>query len=170
MTTISPKLGTEIKGVQLSHLNDAGKDEVALLASQRGVLVFRDQDLIAKGPEYLTKYVSHYGTLHIHPTSGAPQGHPDIHSVLTGDSKEDPFQTRNRLVGFHTDVSYELNPTGVSFLAVTNILKLVEVILFLLITLKLTIVCHLSSKKSYKTCTPFIVVLSKQIMLLSKEV
>ncbi|KAI5961154.1 hypothetical protein CANMA_003928 [Candida margitis] len=123
ITTLSPKLGTEIKGVQLSQLNDAGKDEVALLASQRGVLVFRDQDLIDRGPEFLTKYVNHYGPLHIHPTSGAPQGHPDIHSVLTGDTKEDPFQTRNRLVGFHSDVSYELNPTGVSFLAVTNIPK-----------------------------------------------
>lgn len=123
VTTISPKLGTEIKGVQLTQLNDAGKDEVALLASQRGVLVFRDQDLIAKGPEYLTNYVSHYGRLHIHPTSGAPQNHPDIHSVLTGDTKEDPFEKRNRLVGFHSDVSYELNPTGVSFLAVTNIPK-----------------------------------------------
>lgn len=122
-TNLSPKLGTEIRGIQLSELNDAGRDQVALLASQRGVLVFRDQDLIDKGPENLVEYVSHYGTPHIHPTSGAPKGNPDIHSVLTGDTKEDAFSTRNNLVVWHSDVSYELNPTAVSFLAVTNIPK-----------------------------------------------
>ncbi|EMG50423.1 JLP1 Alpha-ketoglutarate-dependent sulfonate dioxygenase [Candida maltosa Xu316] len=122
-TNVSPKLGTEITGIQLSQLNDAAKDEVALLAAQRGVLIFRDQDLIGKGPEFLTDYARHYGTLHIHPTSGAPKDHPDIHTVLSGGIKQDPFETRNNLVGFHSDVSYELNPTALSFLAVTNIPK-----------------------------------------------
>ena len=112
---ISPKLGTEIKGIQLSQLNDA-KDEVALLAAQRGVLVFRDQDFIDKGPEFVTKYVSHYGPLHIHPTSGAPKDHPDIHVVLSGDTKEYPFEKKTNLVALHSDVSYELNPTALSFL------------------------------------------------------
>ncbi|CAK9439226.1 uncharacterized protein LODBEIA_P34500 [Lodderomyces beijingensis] len=122
-TNLSPKLGTEIKGIQLSQLDDAGKDEVALLASQRGVLVFRDQDLIAKGPQNLVDYVKHYGTPHIHPTSGAPKEQPDIHVVLTGDTKEDPFATKNNLVQWHSDVSYELNPTAISLLSVTNIPK-----------------------------------------------
>ncbi|CAI5758707.1 unnamed protein product [Candida verbasci] len=120
VSNISPKLGTEIKGIQLSQLNAAAKDELALLAAQREVLVFRDQDFISKGPEYVTDYVRHYGELHIHPTSGAPKNYPDIHSVLTGNTDEDPFQKRTNLVAYHSDVSYELNPTAVSFLAVTN--------------------------------------------------
>ena len=37
----------------MSQLNDAAKDEVALLAAQRGVLVFRDQDFIDKGQSLL---------------------------------------------------------------------------------------------------------------------
>lgn len=37
---ITPRIGTEIRGVQLSQLSKAGLDEVALLAAERGVLVF----------------------------------------------------------------------------------------------------------------------------------
>jgi sulfonate dioxygenase len=37
---ITPRIGTEIRGVQLSQLSEAGLDEVALLAAERGVLVF----------------------------------------------------------------------------------------------------------------------------------
>ncbi|KAG7664160.1 uncharacterized protein J8A68_002298 [[Candida] subhashii] len=121
VNNLSPKLGTEISGVQLSELTDAGKDELALLASQRGVLVFRDQDFISKGPKYLTEYTKHFGNVHIHPTSGAPKDVPDVHVVLSGDTKEDVFAKRTNLVQFHSDVSYELQPTAVSFLAVTNI-------------------------------------------------
>lgn len=40
LDNITPRIGTEIKGVQLSKLSKAGLDEVALLAAQRGVLVF----------------------------------------------------------------------------------------------------------------------------------
>lgn len=37
---ITPRIGTELRGVQLSRLSKAGLDEVALLAAERGVLVF----------------------------------------------------------------------------------------------------------------------------------
>ena len=43
-TRLTPRVGTEIKGLQLSQLNDAQKNELALLVAERGVLVFRDQD------------------------------------------------------------------------------------------------------------------------------
>ena len=59
--------------------------------------------------------------MHIHPTSGAPKDHPDIHVVLSGDTKEYPFEKKTNLVALHSDVSYELNPTALSFLAATNI-------------------------------------------------
>jgi sulfonate dioxygenase len=37
---ITPRIGTEIRGVQLSQLSVEGLDQLALLAAQRGVLVF----------------------------------------------------------------------------------------------------------------------------------
>lgn len=37
---ITPRIGSEIRGVQLSALSKAGLDQVALLAAERGVLVF----------------------------------------------------------------------------------------------------------------------------------
>ena len=40
LTNITPRIGTEIRGIQLSQLPSAGLDEVALLAAERGVLVF----------------------------------------------------------------------------------------------------------------------------------
>lgn len=37
---MTPRIGTEISGVQLSQLSPAGLDQVALMAAERGVLVF----------------------------------------------------------------------------------------------------------------------------------
>jgi sulfonate dioxygenase len=48
---ISPYIGTEITGVQISQLNDAGLDEIALYAAQRKLLVFRDQDFKDLSPD-----------------------------------------------------------------------------------------------------------------------
>lgn len=38
--TITPRIGTEVSGVQLSQLTSEGLDQVALLAAKRGVVVF----------------------------------------------------------------------------------------------------------------------------------
>lgn len=40
LQNITPRIGTEIRGVQLSELSAAELDEVALLAAERGVLAF----------------------------------------------------------------------------------------------------------------------------------
>jgi alpha-ketoglutarate-dependent taurine dioxygenase len=37
VTKLTPRIGTEIKGVQLSELTDIQKDELALLIAERGV-------------------------------------------------------------------------------------------------------------------------------------
>jgi sulfonate dioxygenase len=41
---LTPRIGTEIDGIQLSALTDAQKNELALLIAERGVVVFRNQD------------------------------------------------------------------------------------------------------------------------------
>ena len=40
VTDITPRIGTEIRGVQISKLSSEGLDEIALLAAERGVVVF----------------------------------------------------------------------------------------------------------------------------------
>ncbi|KAK6463757.1 Fe(II)-dependent sulfonate/alpha-ketoglutarate dioxygenase-like protein [Scheffersomyces coipomensis] len=118
---ITPKLGSEVRGVQLSQLDDQGKDELALLIAQRGVVVFRDQDFASKGPEFVVNYARHFGRLHIHPTSGAPRGFPELHITYRRPDAgefERVFANSTNAVSYHSDVSYELQPPGVTFFSV----------------------------------------------------
>lgn len=111
---ISPYLGTEISGVQISQLSKEGLDELALLTAQRKVVIFRDQDFKDIGverqieiarygesdapqrpPRSLTKALyRHYGPIQIHPTSGNAKGHPEFH---VGESSRKYSQNSNRL-------------------------------------------------------------------------
>jgi len=43
-TDLTPATGSELRGAQLSSLNDRGKDQLALPAAQRKVLVFSNQN------------------------------------------------------------------------------------------------------------------------------
>jgi sulfonate dioxygenase len=65
-TKLTPLVGTEIRGLQLSQLTDVQKDELALLIAERGVVVFRDQDFKDIGPEKQKAFGSYFGKLHIH--------------------------------------------------------------------------------------------------------
>lgn len=120
---ITPKFGSEIVGggIQLSQLDDKGKDELALLVAQRGVVVFRDQDFAKHGPEFVVNYGKHFGRLHIHPTSGAPRGFPELHITYRRPDEGEfarIFSNRTTNVGWHSDVSYELQGPGVTFFSV----------------------------------------------------
>ncbi|KAM9904396.1 hypothetical protein OXX79_002782 [Metschnikowia pulcherrima] len=115
------KSQNEVRGVQISDLTNAGKDELALLVAQRGVVVFRDQDWARKGPEFITEYGRYFGKLHIHQTSGAPKGFPELHITYRKPEDDEGFKkhiTKNNYVQWHSDVSYELQPPGTTFFAV----------------------------------------------------
>jgi len=133
---LSPKFGTVIEGIQLSSLNEAGKDELALLTAERGVLVFRNQDFANLGPQGAVDYGKFFGPLHIHPASGHPKGFPELHVVYRGpenthhslkvkakDSNHRPTAAESTgrlpsisLVARHSDVTYEINPPSTTFL------------------------------------------------------
>ncbi|CCE72833.1 Piso0_000430 [Millerozyma farinosa CBS 7064] len=117
---ITPKLGTEVRGVQLSQLSDSGKDELAYFVAQRGLVVFRDQDFVDKGPDFASQFGKYFGPLHIHPTSGAPKNYPEFHIVYrrADEGFQSPFFKRNNLIQWHSDVSYELQPPGITFFTV----------------------------------------------------
>ncbi|KAF2717109.1 putative alpha-ketoglutarate-dependent sulfonate dioxygenase [Polychaeton citri CBS 116435] len=60
---LTPYIGTELEGVQLSELTADQKDELALLAAERGVVFFRNQNLDIDQQYTLTK---HYGIMNYH--------------------------------------------------------------------------------------------------------
>ena len=95
---ISPYLGTEVTGVQISELSKEGLDELALFAAERKVLLFRDQDFKDLSPDRqieITRWVHrlkgfltdaderelnrHFGPIQKHPTSGNVKGYPEFH-------------------------------------------------------------------------------------------
>jgi alpha-ketoglutarate-dependent taurine dioxygenase len=116
----SPKFGTEVKGIQLSTLTDAGKNDLAKFVAERGVVIFRNQDLASKGPEFAAKFGEYFGPQHIHPTSGAPASTSQIHIVYRPLNGAPPYEStlkkKNKALGFHSDVSYEKQPPAITFL------------------------------------------------------
>ncbi|KAK9380401.1 uncharacterized protein V2V93DRAFT_370575 [Kockiozyma suomiensis] len=122
--SLTPKFGTEIRGVQLSELSSAGKDELARFVAERGVVVFREQDLRDKPIDWLLEYASHFGRNHIHPTSGAPKGYPEVHlvyrSATAKASEHDFFQNHISSTAWHSDVTYERQPPGTTFLGILD--------------------------------------------------
>ncbi|KAJ3316149.1 hypothetical protein HDU93_004585, partial [Gonapodya sp. JEL0774] len=111
---LTPNIGTELHGIQLNNLTDKQKDELALLAAERGVVFFRDQDINVDEQLALGRY---YGPLHTHHTTGSPKGYPEVHVVYADEKSRDQFATGYpRLRLWHTDVSYERQPPGVTTL------------------------------------------------------
>lgn len=117
---LTPKFGTEVTGIQLSKLDSAGRDELARVVAERGVVAFRDQDLADLSIEDALKFGSHFGRHHIHPSSGQPEGFPEIHLVHVSATESANaariFETRTSSVAWHSDVTYEKQPPGTTFL------------------------------------------------------
>ncbi|OCF55428.1 sulfonate dioxygenase [Kwoniella mangroviensis CBS 10435] len=115
---LSPHLGTEIIGLQLSEFTDQQKDELGLLIVERTVVFFRDQNITPQEQLELGKW---YGVPEVHPT--AARVHKDLPGVtiisdeiaktngLEPDYKS-PFGTQN----WHTDLTHEPQPPGVTHL------------------------------------------------------
>ncbi|KAJ5703160.1 hypothetical protein N7488_010708 [Penicillium malachiteum] len=100
---LTPKIGSEVTGIQLSKLNSAGKDQLALLVAQRKALDFG----------------GYFGRHHIHPTSGSPEGYPEIHLVHRNNNAwefDQYLAEKNSSVSWHSDVTYEKQPSGTTFL------------------------------------------------------
>lgn len=75
---LTPSIGSSIRGIQLSSLNSAGKDQLALLTAQRKVVVFRDQDFADLPIKDALAYGGYFGRHHIMPISGTPKDFPEI--------------------------------------------------------------------------------------------
>ncbi|ODV58606.1 TauD/TfdA dioxygenase family protein [Ascoidea rubescens DSM 1968] len=122
--SISPKFGVEVTGdVQLSQLSDEAKNELSLYVAQKGVVVFRNQDLKDQSLDFNKKYGEYFGPLHIHQSTPAPKDYPEFHLVYRKVKKdESSYVFGDRLAGldWHSDVSYELQPPGLTFLVLLD--------------------------------------------------
>ena len=135
---ITSSIGAEVFGVQLSQLDDKGKDELALFVAQKKVVAFRDQvrtalllgtdvslltfacqDFASLPIEKALEFGRYFGRLHVHPTSGAPAGYPEVHIVHRGaddQSFRQFFTNRTNSTAWHSDVTYEHQPPGTTIL------------------------------------------------------
>ena len=82
-------------------------------------VAFRNQDFADLPIQDALDFGGYFGRHHIHPTSGAPQGFPEIHLVHRGagdTTARDFFEERTNSVTWHSDVTYEQQPPGTTFL------------------------------------------------------
>ncbi|KAI8283932.1 hypothetical protein K4K59_007624 [Colletotrichum sp. SAR11_240] len=108
---ITPAIGTEIHGIQLSQLNPAQLDELALLAAERGVILFRDQDFADIGPDRQRQYGQHFGPLHVHQMGGQIKDYPELLPVyrdFTAGAVDNEIKDNVTSVKWHSDMSYEM--------------------------------------------------------------
>ncbi|KAI9675244.1 MAG: hypothetical protein M1822_008981 [Bathelium mastoideum] len=114
----TPKIGTEIHGVNLGKLTDAQKNDLARLIATRGVVFFRDQkDLDINTHRELGSY---FGTLHKHATTSTPrqEGLEDVHVIYADEKSKDMRATFTPTFLWHSDVTYEVQPLSYTSLKV----------------------------------------------------
>ncbi|EIE81745.1 hypothetical protein G6F46_002204 [Rhizopus delemar] len=123
---VTPHIGTEIHGLQLSQLTNQQKDDLALLVAERGVVFFRDQDIDVYQAREFGK---HFGPLHVHNTYGHPEGLPEVHVIYFDTESTQKFKaslgvdisTRSATEVWHSDVSYEPQTPGLTLLKIDTL-------------------------------------------------
>lgn len=120
---LTPTIGSEVTGIQLSKLTPEGKDQLAWLVAQRKVVAFRDQDFADLPIQEALEFGGYFGRHHIHPTSGSPEGFPEIHLVHRNNNAwelDEYLAGKNSSVSWHSDVTYEQQPPGTTFLYILD--------------------------------------------------
>ncbi|KAF8265423.1 alpha-ketoglutarate-dependent sulfonate dioxygenase [Lactarius quietus] len=111
--TLTPAIGTELHGIDLRLLSDEQKDELSLLAAERGIVFLRNQDI---NIHELLDVMRYWGPLHKNARTPVPQepGLEEVHVVYSDSSnRTDPTAKR-----WHTDVSFEIQPPGMTSLKI----------------------------------------------------
>ncbi|GAA5827313.1 hypothetical protein JCM11251_003758 [Rhodosporidiobolus azoricus] len=134
---LTPSIGTELLNVQLANLNDAGRDELALLVAQRGVVFFRAQEISDAQQGSLFNY---FDRLEDVPLEQAGARVHDIKEFGKSDSSSEclaqSYPSRNpveadyrqtytyypwKFADAHADGSFQVNPPSLSLLKITDI-------------------------------------------------
>ncbi|RAL14692.1 TauD/TfdA dioxygenase family protein [Aspergillus homomorphus CBS 101889] len=106
---LTPEIGTELTGLQLTALSDVQKNELARVVAERGVVFFRDQHMDVH--EQIA-FGAYFGDLHIHQMAGIIPDLPWVHPIY---KDETAVNGRSHQI-WHSDVSYELQPPGLTLL------------------------------------------------------
>ncbi|KAL4861965.1 hypothetical protein BDV12DRAFT_207634 [Aspergillus spectabilis] len=109
ITHLTPEIGTELSGLQLTSLTDEQKNDLALLVAERGVVFLRDQEMDVHEQ---IEFASYFGDLHIHQMAGIIPDLPWVHPIY---KDETAVNGRSHQI-WHSDVSYELQPPGLTML------------------------------------------------------
>ncbi len=113
LTSLTPHLGAEIDGLDLSHpLDDDQLGDLQRAFADWSVLVFRDQHLDRDAHKMFGRY---FGDLHTHPLNHARGGDPEILIVKT--TKDSPYTAGD---AWHTDVTCDEMPPLASALYITE--------------------------------------------------
>ncbi|CAE6506339.1 unnamed protein product [Rhizoctonia solani] len=115
---LTPRIGTEVVGIDLTSLDGAARDQLALEVARRGVVVFRDQPkFLTQTAEQFREWGSYFGRLLVHPVSGHPPNIPELHVIYRDHKTTNLRKSENITTAlWHADASYELQPPGLTTL------------------------------------------------------
>lgn len=117
ITNVTPTLGAEIAGIDLSvPLDAATVDRLRQVWLDRKVLIFRDQRLSRDQHKAFGRC---FGDLHIHPSHRAGMNRHDDPELFIIDTKADARQSNGE--AWHSDVSCETVPPIASLLYITQV-------------------------------------------------
>lgn len=113
LTTLTPHLGAEIDGLDLSQpLDDQQLTDLRQAWADWAVLVFRDQHLDREAHKAFGRY---FGDLHVHPLNHNRHNDPEILVVKT--TKDSRYTAGD---DWHTDVTCDAHPPLASALYITE--------------------------------------------------
>ncbi|MFN3238875.1 MAG: TauD/TfdA dioxygenase family protein [Pseudomonadales bacterium] len=112
LTTLTPHIGAEIRGVDLANLDNESFAEIQNAFHKHMVLVFRDQHLSREDHKAFGR---RFGKLHVHPMNHLGTGDEEILQVKT--TANSAYTAGD---GWHTDVTCDEYPPMGSMLYITE--------------------------------------------------
>ncbi|KAJ3355989.1 hypothetical protein HDU91_005607 [Kappamyces sp. JEL0680] len=121
VVTTTPIIGSELLGLQLLDLAPRQLDMLGRFVAERGVVFLRNQKGI-DNVERLLDIGRHFSnTLHIHQTYPIAKDRPMVHVVSHDDHSPSMFDRVSTSVRWHSDVTYERQPPGLTFLLIQEL-------------------------------------------------
>ena len=99
---LSPVIGTEVRGIDLRHVDASTVAWLTNLLVERKVLFFRDQPLSMD--EHIA-FARHFGELEVHPFTSNDNAHPEV--ILLKNDREHPPSINV----WHSDVTWRAEPS-----------------------------------------------------------
>ena len=100
---LSGALGAEISGISLNNINKEIFSTVNELLLEHKVIFFRDQNIT---PEEQIRFAKFFGPIEEHAYVKGREGYPEITRLIKGAEEKNQWGE-----GWHSDVSYNVNPT-----------------------------------------------------------